>query len=61
MGFSHFVVFIVFLSPRFVPMTTAEIIVSLWAGTRGFLDKALEFLGDGGTQINIGTQTLAGK
>ena len=42
-------------------MTTAEIIVSLWAGTRGFLDKALEFLGDGGTQINIGTQTLAGK
>ena len=27
-------------SPRFVPMTTAEIIVSLWAGTRGYLDKA---------------------
>ena len=25
---------------RFVPMTTAEIIVSLWAGTRGYLDKA---------------------
>ncbi|CAL1133237.1 unnamed protein product [Cladocopium goreaui] len=24
---------------RFVPMTTAEIIVSLWAGTRGYLDK----------------------
>ena len=22
-------------------MTTAEIIVSLWAGTRGYLDKAL--------------------
>ena len=25
---------------QFVPMTTAEIIVSLWAGTRGYLDKA---------------------
>ena len=25
---------------RFVPMTTPEIIVSLWAGTRGYLDKA---------------------
>merc|ERR1711983_155447 len=24
---------------QFVPMTTAEIIVSLWSGTRGFLDK----------------------
>merc|ERR1711941_61153 len=24
---------------QFVPMTTAEIIVSLWAGTRGYLDK----------------------
>merc|ERR1719223_590441 len=24
---------------QFVPMTTAEIITSLWAGTRGFLDK----------------------
>merc|ERR1712025_624359 len=24
---------------QFVPMTTAEIITSLWAGTRGYLDK----------------------
>merc|ERR1712153_172262 len=24
---------------QFVPMTTAEIIISLWAGTRGYLDK----------------------
>merc|ERR1712056_155798 len=24
---------------QFVPMTTSEIIVSIWAGTRGFLDK----------------------
>merc|ERR1712039_762389 len=24
---------------QFVPMATAEIIISLWAGTRGFLDK----------------------
>merc|ERR1712059_193972 len=24
---------------QFVPMTTAEIILSLWAGTRGYLDK----------------------
>merc|ERR1739845_294051 len=24
---------------QFVPMTTAEIICSLWAGTRGYLDK----------------------
>merc|ERR1712160_48271 len=24
---------------QFMPMTTAEIIVSLWAGTRGYLDK----------------------
>ena len=34
-------------------MTTAEIIVSLWAGTRGFLDKALEVVGSGRTQIDI--------
>merc|ERR1712108_23635 len=27
---------------QFVPMTTAEIIVSLWSGTRGFLDKVAE-------------------
>merc|ERR1719392_444994 len=27
---------------QFVPMTTAEIIVSLWAGTRGFLDKVAQ-------------------
>merc|ERR1712063_59265 len=24
---------------QFVPMTTPEIIVSIWAGTRGYLDK----------------------
>merc|ERR1712080_591989 len=24
---------------QFVPMTTPEIIISLWAGTRGYLDK----------------------
>merc|ERR1712084_121696 len=27
---------------QFVPMTTAEIIVSLWSGTRGYLDKIAE-------------------
>lgn len=30
-----------FFPSRFVPMTTAEIIVSLWAGTRGYLDKVV--------------------
>ena len=27
---------------QFVPMTTAEIVVSIWAGTRGYLDKFAE-------------------
>ena len=46
---------------RFVPMTTSEIIVSLWAGTRGYLDKAKlgSFLGNWALCSRLESQIMA--